>query len=239
MNKNKIAIILGIVCTILTIAIVIQINTIKRTNYTVSGSSSELKDEVLKWKEKYDNATTNLDNAEKELANIRESSSQNDETASAKEKEIKLNNNLLGLTDLEGKGIELTVKDDPNAKSENMSLFEDISEHIVHDGDLRNIVNELKNAGAEAISINDQRIVTTTAITCIGNVIKINDEKVSSPFVIKAIGYPESLESALNRGGGFLDLLNEKGIETPIKKLDKVQITKYNGVITSRYMKNS
>lgn len=239
MNRNKIAIVLGIVCSILTIAIVIQINTIKRTNYTVSGSSSELKDEVLKWKEKYDNATTNLDNAEKELANIRESSSQNDETASAKEKEIKLNNNLLGLTDLEGKGIELTVKDDPNAKSENMSLFEDISEHIVHDGDLRNIVNELKNAGAEAISINDQRIVTTTAITCIGNVIKINDEKVSSPFVIKAIGYPESLESALNRGGGFLDLLNEKGIETPIKKLDKVQITKYNGVITSRYMKNS
>lgn len=239
MNRNKIAIVLGIVCSILTIAIVIQINTIKRTSYTVSGSSSELKDEVLKWKEKYDNVTTNLDNAEKELANIRESSSQNDETASAKEKEIKLNNNLLGLTDLEGKGIELTVKDDPNAKSENMSLFEDISEHIVHDGDLRNIVNELKNAGAEAISINDQRIVNTTAITCIGNVIKINDEKVSSPFVIKAIGYPESLESALNRGGGFLDLLNEKGIETPIKKLDKVQITKYNGVITSRYMKNS
>lgn len=239
MNKNRIAIILGIVCTILTIAIVIQVNTIKRTSSTVSGSSSELKDEVLKWKEKYDNATIDLENAQKELANIRESSSQNDETASAKEKEIKLNNNLLGFTNLEGKGIELTVKDDPNAKRENLEPFEDISEHIVHDGDLRSIVNELKNAGAEAISINDQRIVTTTAITCIGNVIKVNDEKVSSPFVIKAIGFPESLESALNRGGGYLELLNEKGIETPIKKLNKVQINKYNGAINSKYMKNS
>lgn len=238
MNKNKIAIILGIVCTILTIAIVIQINTIKRTSSTVSGSSSELKDEVLKWKEKYDNATINLENAQKELANIRESSSQNDETASAKEKEITLNNNLLGFTNLEGKGIELTVKDDPNAKSENIGPYDDISLHIVHDGDLRSIVNELKNAGAEAISINEQRIVTTTAITCIGNVIKINDEKVSSPFIIKAIGFPESLESALNRGGGYLERLNETGIETTIKKLNKVQINKYNGVINSKYMKN-
>ena len=138
---------------------------------------------------------------------------------------------------MEGKGIELTVKDDPTVTSETIGIFEDISDHIVHDGDLRRIVNELKNAGAEAISINGQRIVTTTAITCIGNVVKINDEKVSSPFIIKAIGFPESLESALNRAGGFLDYLNDYGIITSIKKVDNVTIPKYTGVITSKYMK--
>lgn len=222
----------------LAIVISVQIRTIKGTSSTVSGESSELKDEVLKWKEKYDNATTDLENAEKELAKIREKSSQNDETASAKEQAITLNNNLLGLTDVEGKGIELTVKDDPDATRETISAIDDISKHIVHDGDLRRIVNELKNAGAEAISINGQRIVGTTAITCIGNVIKINDEKVSSPFVIKAIGFPESLETALNRAGGYLEYMREDGgIVTSIKKLDKVEISKYTGVITSKYMK--
>ena len=239
MNRNKISIILGIVCLILSIAIVVQIKTIKGTSSTVAKSFSEdsLRDEVLNWKEKYDNETRNVENAEKELIKIREEITKNDTTASSKEEEITLNNNLLGFTNLEGKGIELTVKDDPNATRETISVVDDISNHIVHDGDLRRIVNELKNAGAEAISINDQRIVTTTAITCIGNVIKINDEKVSSPFVIKAIGFPERLETALNRGGGYLDWLNDDGIVTSIRKLDNVKITKYTGVISSKYMK--
>ena len=239
MNRKKIAIALGTVCCILVIAILIQVNTIKGTNSTVSGDFSEnsLRDEVLKWKEKYDNASTQLDNAEKELATIRENSSQDDESSTKKEQEITLNNNLLGLTTLKGKGIELVVKDDPNVTSDTLAVLDDMSNHIVHDGDLRRIVNELKNAGAEAISINGQRIVTTTAITCIGNVIKINDEKVSTPFVIKAIGFPESLETALNRNGGYLDILNDYGIVTSIKKLDSVTITKYTGVISSKYMK--
>ena len=193
MEKRKISIVLCIVCLILTMAIVVQINTMKGTGSTVSASFTEdnLRDEVLKWKEKYDNESANLDNAEKELAAIREQSTKNDSTASSKEQQITLNNNLLGLTDVEGKGIELTVKDDPNVTRENIGIFDDISSHIVHDGDLRRIVNELKNAGAEAISINGQRIVTTTAITCIGNVIKINDEK-----------YPFALHSG--NGGGIV-----------------------------------
>lgn len=239
MEKRKISIVLCIVCLMLTMAIVVQINTMKGTGSTVSASFTEdnLRDEVLKWKEKYDNESVNLDNAEKKLAEIREQSTKNDSTASSKEQQITLNDNLLGLTDVEGKGIELTVKDDPNVTRENIGIFDDISSHIVHDGDLRRIVNELKNAGAEAISINGQRIVTTTAITCIGNVIKINDEKVSSPFIIKAIGFPESMETALNRAGGYLDYLNDDGIVTSIKKLDNVKITKYTGVISAKYMK--
>ena len=239
MSRNKIAIVLGIVCLMLCIAIAVQVKTIKGTGSTVSPNFAEdsLRDEVLEWKEKYDNATMELDEAEKELATIRESSTQNDATASAKEQQITLNNNLLGLTTLEGKGIELTLQDDPTVTSETIGVFDDISSHIVHDGDLRRIVNELKNAGAEAISINGQRIVTTTAITCIGNVIKINDEIVSSPFIIKALGFPESMESALNRLGGYLDYLNDDGIVTSIKKLDNVTIPKYTGVITSKYMK--
>lgn len=236
MDKKKIAITLGTVCLLLTTAIVVQINTMKGTSSTVSKNFSEdnLRDEVLKWKEKYDNETINLDNSEKRLAKVREESTKNDTTASSKEEQITRNNNLLGITDLDGKGIEITVKDNPNVTTENIGLL-DISDYIVHDNDLRNIVNELKNAGAEAISINGQRIVSSTAITCIGNVVKINDEKVTSPFVIKAIGFPERFET-LSRSGGILDNLDDY-IDISVKKLDNVKITKYTGVIPSKYMK--
>ena len=169
MDKKKIAITLGIVCLILTIAIFMQIKTIKNANSTVSQTFTEnsLRDEVLKWKEKYDNILDELDEAEKELAKIREDSTKNDSTSLQKEALITLNNNILGMTDLAGQGIEIILKDDPNATRETIGVFDDISNHIVHDADLRAIVNELKNAGAEAISINGQRLVNTTAITCI------------------------------------------------------------------------
>lgn len=237
-KNNKIAITLGIVCFILTASICVQIKTIKSTNSTVGQAFIEngLRDEVLKWKEKYDNISKELDNSEKELSKIREMSTKNDSTSLAKEEQITLNNNLLGKTDLVGQGIEMTLKDDPNATRETIGVLDDISDHIIHDADLRYIVNELKNAGAEAISINEQRIVSTTAITCIGNVIKVNDEKITSPFTIKAIGLSESL-AGLDRPGSYIELLREKGIVVSIKKSNSVEITKYTGAISSKYMK--
>ena len=239
MNNKKIAITLGTVCLALTMAIVVQINTIDKTSKTVAlgFSKNDLRDEVLKWKEKFDRSTEELDNAEKQLAKIRTDSAKNDTSTSSKEEQIRNNNIILGLTDVEGKGVEIIVKDDPNASAQTIGVLDDLSYHIVHDGDLRRIVNELKNAGAEAISINGQRIVTSSTITCIGNVIKINDEKVSSPFIIKAIGFPERMESALTRAGGYLDWLQEFGISITTKKSDNVKIDKYSGAITSKYMK--
>lgn len=169
MNKYKIALTLGIVCLILTIGICVQVKTIQNANSTVSQTFTEdsLRNEVLKWKEKYDSMTNELDNAEKKLAKIREKSTKNDTTSLEKEEQIMLNNHLLGVTNLIGSGIEMIVTDDPNATRESIAIWDDISAHIVHDADLRAIVNELKNAGAEAISINGQRLVNTTAITCI------------------------------------------------------------------------
>lgn len=239
MKKTTISIILGIVCLMLTVSIVVQVNTIKGTNSTVTKklAEDELRDEVLKWKEKYDNATLELENAEKELSRVREDSTQNNDDDKNKQEEITLNNNLLGLTNLEGKGIELTVADNPDATSENIGVLDDISKYIVHYNDIIALTNELKNAGAEAISVNGQRIVSQTAITCIGNVIKINDEKVSSPFVIKAIGFPESLKGALTRGGGYLSYMKLDGIQVSIRQQDNIQIPKYTGVISSKYMK--
>ena len=167
MNNKQIAITIGIACFVLTIGICVQIRTINNSNLTVAQTFTEnsLRDEVLRWKEKNDTISEQLDIAEKNLTKIREEATKDDTTSSDMEKEISLNNKLLGRTNLEGPGVEIIVKDDPQAS--NIGIFDDISDHIVHDADLRALVNDLKNAGAEAISINGQRLVNTTAITCI------------------------------------------------------------------------
>lgn len=153
------------------------------------------------------------------------------------QEELANNNKLLGLTELTGSGIIVTVSDNNKVKlSEIDERVDSVSSYIVHDGDLRDIVNELNNAGAEAISINGQRILGTTAITCSGTVITINGVKLSSPFKINAIGNPESL-SGINRNGGCLDYMQDTGVIVNIEKANNVTVEKYSGIINSKYMK--
>ena len=115
--------------------------------------------------------------------------------------------------------------------TQNVGMFGNISDYLIHDKDLLTLVNELKNAGAEAISINDERIINTTSITCDGNVVLINGNKISSPFVIKAIGSQEAILGGIQRPGGYLEKLKEYGLVTSVEKQDNITIYKYNGII--------
>lgn len=236
MSKKQIAITLGVMCFILTIAISIQIKTTKNNNQTAAQAlvDNELRDEVLKWKEKYDNSYSQLTESEKELTKIRQAATQNNTTANAKEEQIKKNNMLLGTIEVQGQGLQITVADNNTAAAAAI----DPSSMLVHDDDLIQIVNALNNAGAEAISINEQRIITTTAITCEGNVIKVNGEKISSPFVIKAIGSQGRLYGALNMAGGYLTILKDFGVLVDIKQEEKITVERYNGIISYKYVKN-
>ena len=138
---------------------------------------------------------------------------------------------IAGLTDAEGPGIEITLADSANSQAQADST------DIVHDRDLRDVVNELYGAGAEAISINSERIVANTAIRCVGNTIMINDKRCSSPFVIKAIGDSASLESALNIRGGVLDVLRLYNIQVNVTKYEKIKLQKFTGHISFTYAK--
>ena len=185
MKKKQIAITLGVMCLLLSIAICVQVRTMNSASSTVSQTLADnnLRDQVLKMKERYDNASNDLGNAQKELEKVRQAATQDDASAEAKEQELKENNMILGNTDVTGEGIEILLQDAANTNS---SL--NASEQIIHYSDIQDVVNELRNAGAEAIEVNGQRIVNTSAITCEGNIIKINGERIGSPFTIKAIG---------------------------------------------------
>lgn len=232
-DKKTIGIVLGLMCVALTAGIFIQIRTVENSNYAVSQSYQEnnLRSEVLKYKEKYDNRYNDLERVQQELESERKKSTQNDGELEKKEEEIKVANKIIGLSDVSGPGVTITLGD---SKKDSTSVL-DPSSLLVHDADVLAIINELKNAGAEAICINDQRIVPTSGIICGGNIIQINGEKVGAPFVIKAIGLPEQLMGALTRQNGYIDILKKASVEVDIKKNNSLNIPKYTGVLTYKY----
>ena len=234
-NKKVVAIVLGVMCFALTAGICIQVRTVQGTNSTVSNDYEEnnLRAEVLRYKERYDNRVEDLADAETELEKERESATQNDTALKEKEEEITEGNKIIGLTEVTGPGVVVTLSD--SKKDASSSL--DPSSLLVHDTDVLSVINELKNAGAEAISINDQRIIPTTGIICGGNIIDINGEKVGAPFEIKAIGLPEQL-AALDRPGGYLELLRSYSVEAKLEKSNNITIPKYTGTITYQFDKS-
>ena len=236
-NKKKISIVLGIMCFALTTAIVVQVRTVKSTNSTVTQNYEEnnLRAEVLRYKERYDNQYKELEEAEAELEKERKDSVENNEQLTEIENQIQQGNKIIGLTEVKGPGVIVTLKD--AQVTTGTTYIGDPNDLVVHDVDVLSVVNALFNSGAEAVSVNEQRVVPTTSIICGGNIVDINGERIGAPFVIKAIGLPEYL-SNIAMEGGYLDRLNGYGIVTKLEQSNSITIPKYSGVISYQYAKS-
>lgn len=136
-----------------------------------------------------------------------------------------------GVSELIGLGIEVTL-DDSNVSvrpGQNPNLS------VLHDEDVLKVLNEIRAAGAEAISINDQRLLATTEVRCAGPTILINKKRLAPPYVIKAIGDPDTLDSSLKMKGGIADILQFYGIQVSVKKMTQVIVPAYNSAIKFEY----
>jgi len=235
-NKKVISLVLGIMCFALTLGICVQIKTITNFSSTATQNYEEnnLRAQVLKYKERYDNLLKETEKIDMELQQEIEIATKNNSQLETAKNQINKANQEIGLAEVKGPGIIFTVADSSADPSKEI----DANMLLIHDMDILKIVNELRNAGAEAISINNQRVILTTSIICGGNIININQEKIGSPFEIKAIGSPEALAN-LERPGGYLSLLKEKKINvSSIKKAEEITIPKYSGVLKFKYTSN-
>lgn len=151
--------------------------------------------------------------------------------------EIKKYEYYSGLTDVEGPGVVVTIEDNP---VEGYNVPYDIAiSGLIHDQYLWELVQDLINAGAEAISVKDERVVSGTEFYCEGALIRINNTGYAPPYTIKAIGDPETLAFALNDENGTYKELENDGLIVGFRKEDSIRINKYDGSIYSSYMKLS
>lgn len=147
--------------------------------------------------------------------------------------EIEQTKMVAGLTKLEGPGVVIIVTDGTR------ELIEDENPNniLVHDIDIRAMVDDLRNAGAEAIAINGQRVIFNKSnIICAGPTIKINDQVFAPPYVIEAIGDRKFLESAINAPGSFSENLRSWGVFVEVNTSISVTIPAYDGFVSYEYV---
>jgi len=236
LKKQVVAIIIGIVCFLLTLAICIQINTVIEMTKTMGGtlgSNNALREEFMRAQIKYQNQTRTLERLQKDLEKIRGESASSNTKDKEIEKQIKENNKMLGLTDVKGDGVIIIIGD--NRDIENLETNQNVSDLVVHEQDILYIINELFNSGADAVSVNGHRVVSNTAIVCDGNIIRINGQRTGTPITIKAIGYPERMYFALTRPGGWLNYLSN-WLPIDPRKATNIKIEKFRGVYNYEYM---
>ncbi len=144
---------------------------------------------------------TQLANARQETDTIIMNSSSSESQLTASQAQLLQLQIRAGLTALEGPGIAVTLDD-----NKNFLKGDDPNRYVIHYENLLYIVNDLRNAGAEAISINGQRIVVSSEIRCVGNVILINATRLAPPFEISAIGDPTQLAEAIDYSSTYQQL---------------------------------
>lgn len=233
MNEKIIGyIVISVMCILLSIGISMQMNIVGQSNLmiTYTQEENELKSQILRERDEYSRNTILLANREEVLENERSLATQNDAKLEEGRENIEELQKFIGATEVSGTGVVVRLADGQYDYDQVINA----SSMLVHDADVLGIINELKNAGAEAISINGQRVISTTSIECGGNVININGEKVGAPFEIQAIGLPEQL-AGLSRLGGPIDILNAYGVNASIEKMDSIVIPKYAGRIEFEY----
>ncbi|MGB9886131.1 MAG: DUF881 domain-containing protein [Moorellales bacterium] len=136
-----------------------------------------------------------------------------------------------GLVALEGPGIIVTLDDNREgalrAQTGGTGAYRP-EDFIIHDKNLLYLVNELKRAGAEAIAINRQRLVTGSDIRCVGSAILVNTTRLVPPYEIRALGDPDTLASALENGQE-LPFLKGKGFPVSLTKMERITVPAYKG----------
>ncbi len=230
LKKNLMYLVLMIVLGIL----ISNLYTILQTEnqYTALSKIYEQRNELNKIQDEFDELANKKENIEAQMKKF--NALDEDQIIKELNKNIKTAKIFSGLTDVTGSGVIIIIND-----SKVIVENREASSLIVHDFDIQNIITDLRNSGAEAISVNGERVVAgKSKIKCAGPTIQINDKVVGQPFIIKAIGDKYFLEAAINSPNGYASVLREWDIFIEVNTSVNVNISRYDGELGFNYLKD-
>lgn len=225
MKKNGSQYILFVIFLIFGIVVAVQIKSTINAQNTASSksiSTETLKQEIVEVQKEIDSLKAEIDenliqrnDIINEYINI-----QNDEALSSEWENIRL---ATGLANVKGAGITVTLDDAADILND-----VEVRYQLIHDGDIQVILNELKIAGAQAISVNGERIVPMSEQLCAGPTIRINGNRYPVPYYIEAIGDPDKLYDAMNESTriAWLRVFNKR---VEINKVKELNLSKFSG----------
>ncbi len=229
-NKANITMFISIllVCIVFVTVLMIQFKTVEEVNETdiENMREAELREQLSTLKSQYEETNEKLEEVNSKIADYNSKIEANEESSELLDNELLQSNILLGNTEVQGEGVVITLADTDEA--------------TVTASDLLELVNELRYAGAEAISINGIRVTSMTDIVDISDrfILIKPRQRLSSPYVIKAIGNQTYLVSTLSlKNSGFIDSHSNLGQSVKVEKQRNVTIPKYMESFEVKYMK--
>ncbi len=224
-GKTTMTIIIGLICVILTAVMFAQFKTISRIDVTAleNMQETELRSEITSWKTKYEEVLKKKEDTDLKIEEYRENITNNQKTSELLTNDLNQLTGLIGSRDVSGSGIIITLEDNEYLK--------------ITPTDLLELINELKLAGAEAISINDERITYKSYVVSPNSTfVQVDGVKMVSPYVVKAIGNPTYLESGLSKKQyGYIDAKRTEGMTIKLERQDNITIYKYDGDLNFKY----
>ncbi len=224
---TTVTVVVFIVCIVLVSVMLMQFRTVEQTDITEIENmrESELRTALAEWKTKYEEIATQLEDINQRIEGYDKTIEDNEAASELIDEELTESNILVGKKDVYGEGVVVTLSDGTKK---------------VTASDLINLVNELRYAGAEAIAINEIRVLAMTDIIDMADYsyIMVNLQRLQGPYVVKAIGDKDYISTVLQlKGSGFIDTTT--GINVNLEAKNRVNIPKYNGEMEIEYMQEA
>lgn len=234
MKYNEASIFVFIASIIIGVLIALNIN-LSSTSSNIQLTANEYS-KAVEERNKLRQEINSLDDNNNEIVNklnsYTSSEQKNEKIIEDLKSQFTLYKMISGFEDVKGSGIKIIIKDgDYSGLPPELQRLK-----VLHDNDMINVVNDLRAAGAEAISINGYRIYPYSSIICDWAFLNIDEIKVPQPFEVEVIGEPKVLQEFMTSDNSYITGLKARGIDIEIKEVKEIIMRAKSSTITPEFM---
>ncbi|UNQ39730.1 DUF881 domain-containing protein [Prescottella equi] len=203
-----------------------------------AADSTRLSDLVRQAQTEVDRAARTRDELAAQVEELQETAAGTDTRVAEVLTESRALADSAGLTELSGRGVVVTLTDAPRDADGKYPAGASPDDLVVHQQDVQSVLNALWAGGAEAVAMQDQRIVNTSAPRCIGNTLLLHGRTYSPPYVVTAIGDPARLAATLANEPGikmFKQYAVRYGLGYTQQQSDALTVPAYTGQLHTEY----
>lgn len=214
-------------------------NTAKGTNIRTDASLLKLSDLILERSHK----NGQLDETNGTLRDDVEALAERDDgSTKAEDDKLAALEKRAGTQKLKGEAISVTLNDAPPDATAKLPGYPEPQPDylVIHQQDLQAVVNALWQAGAQGIKVMDQRLISTSAVRCVGNTLILQGRVYSPPYKITAVGDPEKLKESLAASPAiqnYMVYVNVYGLGWKVEDEGAVTLPGYSGTVDLQYAK--
>lgn len=214
-------------------------NTAKGTNIRTDASMLKLSDLIQERSHKNGRLDTAISNLRRDVDTLAE---RDNGSSDAQDAKLKALEEEAGTKKLKGDAVSVTLTDaPPNATAKIPGYPEPHpNDLVIHQQDLQAVVNALWKGGAKGIKVMDQRLISTSAVRCVGNTLILQGRVYSPPYEVTAIGEPEKLRRALTASPeiqNYLLYVNAYGLGWKVDEQRAMTLPGYSGTVDLHYAK--